>query len=318
MKQTSSEKFRLGIFVVLGALVFVLAIYFIGRRQSMFGSTMSINAVFNNINGLQIGNNVRYAGIDIGTVKGIEMVNDTTIVVNMVIQNKIVRHVKRNAVATISSDGLVGSMIVNIIPGNNFADPISDNDTIKSFSRIRTDDILNTLNVTNENAALLTADLLKITRQINEGHGTVGTLLRDTVMANNLRKTLRYLELTGKTTSESMKKVDRLIGSLNQRDNVVGVLNDTAVASRLRRISVNLEKSTAQIDVLMANLNETVTNARDGKGAINYLSNNPELVTKIDSILTNANEAGELLKQDLEAAQQSFLLRGYFKKKAKR
>lgn len=318
MKQTSSEKFRLGIFVVLGALVFVLAIYFIGRRQSMFGSTMSINAVFNNINGLQIGNNVRYAGIDIGTVKGIEMVNDTTIVVNMVIQNKIVRHVKRNAVATISSDGLVGSMIVNIIPGNNFADPISDNDTIKSFSRIRTDDILNTLNVTNENAALLTADLLKITRQINEGHGTVGTLLRDTVMANNLRKTLRYLELTGKTTSESMKKVDRLIGSLNQRDNVVGVLNDTAVASRLRRISVNLEKSTAQIDVLIANLNETVTNARDGKGAINYLSNNPELVTKIDSILTNANEAGELLKQDLEAAQQSFLLRGYFKKKAKR
>ena len=284
MKQTSSEKFRLGIFVVLGALVFVLAIYFIGRRQSMFGSTMSINAVFNNINGLQIGNNVRYAGIDIGTVKGIEMVNDTTIVVNMVIQNKIVRHVKRNAVATISSDGLVGSMIVNIIPGNNFADPISDNDTIKSFSRIRTDDILNTLNVTNENAALLTADLLKITRQINEGHGTVGTLLRDTVMANNLRKTLRYLELTGKTTSESMKKVDRLIGSLNQRDNVVGVLNDTAVASRLRRISVNLEKSTAQIDVLIANLNETVTNARDGKGAINYLSNNPELVTKIESI----------------------------------
>lgn len=317
MEKSNSQKIQLGIFVIIGTLVFLAAIYFIGNKQNMFGNTSHLKAVFVNVNGLQPGNNVRYAGIDIGTVKEIEMINDTTISVQMIIDNKIMEHIKKNAIATISSDGLVGNMIINIIPGKGAAEKVENGDTIQSYSRIGTDDMLETLNVTNENAAMLTADLLKITQEITQGNGTVGLLIRDTLMAQDLKATMSYLRKTSKGTSESVANLNKLITDLNRKDNVIGTLNDTVVANRMKKIIINLEKSSTEIDKVVTNLNATITNVKEGKGAINYLSNDPKLVQQIDSTITNINKASIKLNEDLEALKHNFLFRGYFKKQAK-
>lgn len=317
MEKSNSQKIQLGIFVIIGTLVFLAAIYFIGNKQNMFGNTSHLKAVFVNVNGLQPGNNVRYAGIDIGTVKEIEMMNDTTISVHMIIDNKIMEHIKKNAIATISSDGLVGNMIINIIPGKGAAEKVENGDTIQSYSRIGTDAMLETLNVTNENAAMLTADLLKITQEITQGNGTVGLLIRDTLMAQDLKATMSYLRQTSKGTSESVANLNKLITDLNRKDNVIGTLNDTVVANRMKKIIINLEKSSTEIDKVVTNLNATITNVKEGKGAINYLSNDPKLVKQIDSTITNINKASIKLNEDLEALKHNFLFRGYFKKQAK-
>ena len=317
MEKSNSQKIQLGIFVIISTIVFLAALYFIGNKQNMFGNTSNLKAVFVNVNGLQPGNNVRYAGIDIGTVKEIEMVNDTTINVHMIIDNKIMEHIKKNAIATISSDGLVGNMIINIIPGKGVANKVENGDTIQSYSRIGTDAMLETLNVTNENAAMLTADLLKITQEITLGKGTVGMLIRDTVMAQDLKATMNYLRLTSKGTSESVASLNQLINDLNRKDNVIGTLNDTVVANRMKKIIVNLEKSSVEINKVVTNLNTTITNVKDGKGALNYLSNDPKLVKQIDSTMTNLNKASIKLNEDLEALKHNFLFRGYFKKQAK-
>ena len=317
MEKSNSQKIQLGIFVIIGTLVFLAAIYFIGNKQNMFGNTSHLKAVFVNVNGLQPGNNVRYAGIDIGTVKEIEMINDTTISVHMIIDNKIMEHIKKNAIATISSDGLVGNMIINIIPGKGAAEKVENGDTIQSYSRIGTDAMLETLNVTNENAAMLTADLLKITQEITQGNGTVGLLIRDTLMAQDLKATMSYLRQTSKGTSESVANLNKLITDLNRKDNVIGTLNDTVVANRMKKIIINLEKSSTEIDKVVTNLNATITNVKEGKGAINYLSNDPKLVKQIDSTITNINKASIKLNEDLEALKHNFLFRGYFKKQEK-
>ena len=314
MEKSNSQKIQLGIFVIIGTLVFLAAIYFIGNKQNLFGNTSHLKAVFVNVNGLQLGNNVRYAGIDIGTVKEIEMINDTTISVNMIIDTKIMSHIKKNAIATISSDGLVGNMIINIIPGKGEASKVMSGDTIKSFSRIGTDAMLETLNVTNENAAMLTADLLKITQEITQGKGTVGMLIRDSVMAQDLKTTMNYLKQTSKGTAETVANLNILINELNRKDNVIGTLNDTIVANSVKKIIVNLEKSSSEIDKVVTNLNATITNIKDGNGALNYLSNNPKLVKQIDSTMTNINKASIKLNEDLEALKHNFLFRGYFKK----
>jgi len=317
MEKTTSQKVRLGLFVIIGLIIFILAIYFIGNKQQMFGKTEHLKAVFTNVNGLQLGNNVRYSGLNVGTVQGIEMVNDTTIAVDMVIDKTIFQQIKKNAIATIGSDGLVGSMIINITPGSGSAAVVEPNDVIKSFNRIRTDDMLNTLNTTNENAALLTADLLKITQEITQGKGTVGMLINDTVMANDLKKTMRYLKVTSKGTSESVLKLNQLITTLSRKDNVVGVLSDTVVANKIKSITINLEQSSRDINKVVENLNATIINMKDGKGAINYLSNDPKLVRKIDSTMTNINQASFRLNENLEALKHNFFFKGYFKKQEK-
>ena len=115
MKNTDSQKLKLGLFVIIGTILFIIAIYLIGQKESMFKKTFTISAFFQNVNGLQKGNNVRYSGIDIGVVSSIDMVNDSVVNVSMKIEEKIIKHIKKNAIATIGSDGLVGNMIVNII-----------------------------------------------------------------------------------------------------------------------------------------------------------------------------------------------------------
>ena len=317
MEKTTSQKLRLGLFVIIGLSLFILAVYFIGDKQQMFGKTNQLSAVFNNVSGLQLGNNVRYSGINVGTVSSITMINDTAIKVDMLIDKTIFPHIRKNAIATIGSDGLVGNMIINIIPGKEKATSISPGDEIRTLSRIRTDDMLNTLGKTNKNAALLTSDLLKITNEINQGTGTVGLLIKDANLANDLKQTVHYLKITGQGSSESITKINRLISSLENKDNVIGVLKDTAVANNLKKIVLNLKQTSTQIDNVVNNLDTTIVNIKNGKGAVNYLSNDPELVQKIDSTMTNVNEASLRLNENLEALKHNFLLRGYFRKQEK-
>lgn len=314
MEKKTSQKIRLGVFVITGLIIFVLAIYFIGSKQSMFGNTERLAAVFTNVNGLQQGNNVRYSGINVGTVESLKMANDTTIRVEMIIDKKIFKHIKKDAKASISSDGLVGSMIINITPGQGKAPVVRPGDVIESVERVRTEELLNTLSITNENAAAVTKDLLNITNEITQGRGTIGALLKDDVMADDLRETMNYLKMTGKSTSESVASLNRLISSLNQKGTVVGVLKDSAVANKIKSIVNNLDQSGEQIDRIVTNLNGTVLNIKEGKGAINYLSNDPKLVRQIDSTMSNVNDASKNLNQNLEALKHNFLFRGYFRK----
>jgi phospholipid/cholesterol/gamma-HCH transport system substrate-binding protein len=318
MEKTTSQKIRLGLFVIIGLILFVLAVYFIGDKQQMFGKTNQLGAIFSNANGLQIGNNVRYSGIKVGTVRAIEMINDTTIHVDMIIDKTIFKHIKKDAVATIGSDGLVGSMVINILPGAGVLPAVNPGDTIASANRIRTDDLLNTLNITNQNAAQLTGNLLTITDKIIEGKGTVGLLLNDTLIAKDLKQTMSYLKTTSKNSSESLTKLNQLISSLDKKDNIIGVLKDTAVANKIKNIVGNLNKSSAEINKVVDNLNKTIINAKEGKGALNYLSNDPKLVKKIDSTMTNVNEASKRLNENLEALKHNFLFRGYFRKLEKK
>lgn len=317
MEKTASQKIKLGLFVIIGLIIFILTTYFIGDKQKMFGKTNHLETVFSNVNGLQIGNNVRYSGVNVGTVRGIEMINDTNIKVDMIIDKSVFKHIKKDAVATIGSDGLVGSMIINIIPGKGLKPAVKPGDVIHSLDRIRTDDILNTLSKTNQNASVLTENLLKITGDINQGKGTIGLLINDIEMASDLKETLHYLKISGKETSKSVTNLNKLITSLDNNDNMIGVLKDTAVANKIKKIISNLDQSSAEINKVVVNLNQTILNIKDGKGAVNYLSNDPSLVRNIDSTMININEASKRLNENMEALKHNFLFRGYFRKQEK-
>ena len=317
MEKTASQKVQLGLFVIIGLLIFILAVYFIGNTQKMFEKTDHLKAVFNNVSGLQLGNNVRYSGLNVGTVRGINMKNDTTIVVDMIIDKSIFEHINKDAIASISSDGLVGNMIVNILPGKGIERAVVSGDTIHSVNRIRTEDVLNTLNTSNENISKITNDLLSITNKINTGKGTIGLLINDTLIGNDLKQTLHYLKITGKGTTVSIDNLNTIIRSLDDKNNLIGVIKDTAVAHKIKSIIINLDKSSKDVNKVITNLNGTILQIKEGKGALNYLSNDPKLVQKIDSTMTNINQASFRLNEDLEAVKHNFLFRGYFKKQAK-
>lgn len=315
MKKTNSEKLKLGAFVTFGLLIFVVAVYFIGQSQNLFAKTFRISSNFTNVNGLIPGNNVRYSGINIGTVKRIQMINDTVINVEMSLEEKMMNHIKKDAIATIGSDGLVGNMIVNIIPGDQGNGRIEQGDVIKSFTKIGTNEMLNTLNTTNENAALLTSKLLNITNEITDGKGTLGMLIKDTIMAKNLVETVNFLKLTSIEANTTIKELNHVIKSVDLENSVAGVMfNDTVSANQLKNTIQNLEQSSKDMQLVLGNLNTSINQIKDGNGAINYLSTNEELVEQLRDIITSIDEGTDKFNENMEALKHNFLTRGYFRK----
>jgi phospholipid/cholesterol/gamma-HCH transport system substrate-binding protein len=320
MKKTNSQKLRLGVFVLIGTILFIVGVYLIGQRQNMFKKIFTISAFFQNVNGLQKGNNVRYSGIEIGTVRDITMINDSTIKIDMNIDEKIITHIKKDAIATIGSDGLVGNMIVNIVPGKGISEVISNGDIIESYSKIGTDDILSTLNTSTENAAILTSDLLKITNNITKGKGTIGMLLNDTIMAKDLKQSITNLKNASYGASSTINELKAIMSTIKTNDHtVLGMLiNDTISGGKLKTIVDNLETSSTEIESVLQNINAAVEDFNSSEGTYNYIVRDTLLVKSLKSTLENINEGTDKFNQNMEALKHNFLTRSYFRKLEKK
>lgn len=318
MRITNAQKIKLGLFVIVTAILLVTALYVIGRKQNIFGGTSYISAIFTNVNGLKLGNNVRYSGINVGTVRKITMINDTTICVNMAVESDILEHIRKDAKAAIGSDGIVGSMVLNIFPGTVEADLLRPGDTLSSIRKISTSDMMSTLSVTNENAAELSSELLKITSSLNEGQGTLGRLLNDEEMGNDLKETVKNLNKVSREASDVITDLKTVISDIEFEESLLYVLvNDSVAASQFRSTLMHLETSSEQIEEAVENLNSVILEVKEGDGTFNHIVNDTTLVNDIDETVKNVKQGSVLLNENLEAMRHNFLFKGYFKKMEK-
>ncbi len=316
MKKNQNKNLLLGVFVVVGVILFTLAIYFIGNEENIFGNNRELKAVFSQVSGLQTGNNVRFAGVTVGTVSGIEIISDTAILVDMSIDSETFRLIRKNSIAAVNSDGLVGSMIVDILPGEDGrVVPVKSGDTIQTLNSTSTTEMLSTLSTTNQNAAQLTEDLLKITNAIIEGEGVLGELLKDREMANDLKQSMANLENSSRAAFSTISRFNALIAEVDLDESMMGVLlKDTASAQKITGIIDNLEASSKELSSITTNLNEFSRDLKDGEGALNYLTQDTTLVKDLNSTIQNMEAAGENFNDVMEAIKHSFLFRGYFRK----
>jgi phospholipid/cholesterol/gamma-HCH transport system substrate-binding protein len=232
MKKNTSSKIRLGIFISLGMAVFIVGIYFIGERQQMFRNTFRISGVFKDVSGLQPGNNVRLSGINVGTVEDISIVSDTSIRVEIIVDENTRKFIKKDAVAGIGSEGLMGNKVIVLNPGTGGKKEIENNDTVQTMQPISMDDILVSLKSTIDNTSTITGSLAKITNNIQEGKGTIGRLLMDQSMAQNFDSSITNL----KQGSEGLKN---LVDS-----------SKVSFAQNFDSIFVNLKEGSAGLKVL--------------------------------------------------------------------
>lgn len=261
------------------------------------------------------GNNVRYSGINVGTVEDIVMENDSTIRVYMNIGEKMQRHIKDNAVAMIGSDGLVGSMLINILPGRGAGKPIEEGDEINSFSRITTQDMLTTLNVTNENAALLTADLLEVTQALRNGSGVLGRLLYDSVMARNLQQSFYNLNKSTAKSEEAISRLNTMIRDWEVEQSTLSLLmDDREFAEQIRHVAANLDSSGQEIRELTGRLNNLVGGLQEGDGTLGMLLRDTVMASEIRHGLKHLDSGLVKFDQNMEALKHNWLTRGYFKK----
>jgi len=204
---TPQFKVRLGMFVAGGLALFVLAIFIIGKQKNLFNPVFKLNTTFYNISGLQVGNNIRFSGITVGTVDNISIVNDSTVRVDMLIRKEVKQFIKSDSKVAIGSEGLIGDRLLVISQGG-FESPLArEGEQLESTEPVETDAIMSSLKVTAENAEVITQELAEIMTKINGGDGTLGRLIQDTTIARNIDQTIINLKKSSKGLDENMEAV---------------------------------------------------------------------------------------------------------------
>jgi phospholipid/cholesterol/gamma-HCH transport system substrate-binding protein len=205
MEKKSEYTWKLGMFVSIGLLLFIIAIYFIGKQKNLFGSTFHISSQFKTVSGLEVGNNVRFSGINVGTVEEIKLINDSSVVVRLVMKEDVREFIKTDARASIGSDGLMGDKVLTISPGVKSTKIIEDNGQIASIDGIEMQDIMKSVKKSVDNVGVISDELAIFSHSMNNGNGALARLVRDEKMANSVSKTLSNLETGTKGFSDNME-----------------------------------------------------------------------------------------------------------------
>lgn len=285
MKKNINHKIRLGIFITLGIAVFIIAIYFIGEKQQMFRSTFRLTGIFKDVGGLQIGNNVRLSGINVGTVENVSLISDTSVIVEKLIDESTRKYIKKDAIASIGSEGLMGNKVLVITPGIGSQQTIENNDVIATTQPVEIDEIIKSLKTTIDNTSNITGDLAKISTNIESGKGTIGKLMMDKTWRENIEATIFNL----KDGSDQFKVV---MDNADEIDSILIVIKTTI-------------GYTAGITADLA----AITNSlQSGEGTIGRLLMNTTAAENFDSTMINLKEGTAALKLLLEKASGSWLL----------
>ena len=162
----------------------------------------------------------------------------------------------------------------------------------------------------------MTSDLLKITTGILEGDGTIGMLLNDTIMAQDLKRSVYHLKTASRGASKTIEELNEIVTLLKTEKNTpLGmVLNDTLTANKMKAIVNNLELSSIEMNSILLNLNNVIEDFNSSNGAYNYVVKDSTVVKRLEEILENINEGTDKFNQNMEALKHNFLTRGYFRK----
>lgn len=338
MKKYQTQTINLGIFVIIISILLILGIYLIGNNKSLFGSNFVVHTSFGNAAGLQKGNNVRYSGITIGTVDKIQIINDSTIQIDMRLQREAREYVRKNAIVTIGVDGIVGSALININPGEGNAPFVEEGDHLISTSLQGVEEIMNSFGQTSLNLSALSTEFLRTSKSINEGEGPVAALLSDSSFTNHLINTARNLEHGTQLLITIENQLKKSLDQINtQPNNLNRLLYDSTIMQSLKSVSQDLkahlsENQLSAIDSITASLQNTSRNLElisdnilqfshqmnaDKNSILYTLMNDSSSAANLRITIQNLKAGSELLNEDLKALQDNFLTRRYFRKQAR-
>lgn len=318
MANEALRNIQLGVFVVTSTVLLVVALYLVGNNQNLFGPTFRVRAYFHSVNGLTEGNNVRFAGIDVGTVEHIEIENDSSVRVEMLLEDRVMPFIRKNSIASVGTDGLMGNKLVNINSAPGPSAGIADGDVLRVNKPFDTDEILHTLYRTNENVSAITDNIRTMTDRFR-ARNTLWSLLMDTTMADNVKEAVVQIRRTGSHTAVITGDLRKVVDNLKPGKGTVGsLLSDTVLSEKIRQALVNIELVSDTMALVSGDLKYILEKARNPNGAVGTLLADTAFARDLERSMHNISRGTEQFSENMEALQHSWLLRNYFRKKAER
>jgi phospholipid/cholesterol/gamma-HCH transport system substrate-binding protein len=312
------RKAVVGLFILVGLVIFIVAIFTLGSQKKVFVKSISVNVVFDDIEGLKTGNNVWYSGVKVGTIKKIQFFGSSQVQVFMNIEEETHRYIHKDAKASISSDGLIGNKIIVLTSGSSSFPFVEDGDRLQVDKTLSTDEIMKTLQVNNKNLVDITSNFKLLAKNLVDGKGTAGALLADEQIAENFKTMVVNLRNTTASANKMALELNEFTHTLNTKGGLADkLMTDTAVFARLQRSVNELQKTAQSASALTENLNLASSKLTKSDNAAGLLLNDQKTADQVRAIMQNLETSSKKLDENMEALQSNFLLRGFFRKKAK-
>jgi phospholipid/cholesterol/gamma-HCH transport system substrate-binding protein len=309
---TNRRTIIVGLFIFIGLAFLVSGILAIGQLNKSFTRKVEILSVFDDVSGLQQGNNIWFSGVKIGTVKDLSFYGSSQVQVVMNIDEKSQPYIHKDAKAKISSDGLIGNKIIVIYGGTPSVPMVQKDDVLLVEKTFSTDDMMNTLQQNNVNILAITSQFKAISEMIRNGKGTLGKLLTDEELYNNLVA----ISMSVNKSADNAKKITADLSAFSAKlHQEGGFANDLVTDTTIFK---NVKSIVAQLDQVAASANEVVANLKtataDPQSPLGLLLNDKQAGADMKSTIKNLEESSVKLNENMDALQHTFLLRGYFRK----
>lgn len=305
-----------GVFVLAGLLLLVVAIFMVGDINDTFKRKIELVTLFDDVNGLEEGNNIWFSGVKIGTVSSLAFYGKSQVAVGLKIDTKHKQYIKKDSKIRISADGLIGNKILVIFGGNTRSGAVEEGDTLLVEKTFSSEEILNMFQENNKNVLAITTDFKNISKKIADGEGTIGKLLAENTLYDQLNSTTASLQNTSQRAEVLVNSLVDFSAGLNKKGTLANELTtDTTVFKSVKASVFQLKQTTDNAAAMVANLKASSSNPNTPMGV---LIQDQKAGTQLKGIIENLEGSSQKLEENMEALQHNFLLRGFFKKKAKK
>lgn len=308
MNKKTRHTITLGIFVTLGLLIFILAIYLIGSKQNLFGSNTKVSGIFHNVSGLRAGNNIRFSGINVGTVESVEIISDSLVRVSMLIEKDAARYIKKDSEASIGSEGLMGDKIIAIAPGSPDARSIADGDELRTKEPMEMDQLMAQFTKAGEQASKLLNNLQQLSSAISEGQGLAGHLITDTSLVNRFDQMMFSFEKTGANIVTLSRNLEILSNQTLAGKNTLGkLMTEDSIAVSINHLLDSLQATSDKAVKITSNLEAFTEKLNNERGTMGRLLTDTSLAENIEQTLHSAQNGIEEVTYTAERVNRSRL-----------
>jgi len=318
MIQENKRSVLVGLFVLIGIIILVAAIMTLGGQQKKFVKAIHVKAVFDDIGGLQPGNNIWFSGVKIGNVKTIKFFGDSQVEVELSVEEKVAEFIRKNSKATISSDGLIGNKIIVIYGGTTDYPPVEEGDRLEAIMPLDTDEMMETLQENNKNLVDITNDLKVLTGKIASGEGIIGAVMTDSTLAINFRTILSNLERASINSNKMIGDLNVFSAKLNKKGTLMNdLVTDTSIVPDLKATIESLRITSSNTQALSKEFAGITEKLNSKDNSLGMLLNDPEFAKSLKKTMENADSASYNLNKGIEALEYTWPFNKGFKRKVK-
>jgi phospholipid/cholesterol/gamma-HCH transport system substrate-binding protein len=270
------DQLRVGLVILIAVAVLGVAVWKLGQAANLFSKRYQLIAYLPDANGLKAGGSVMVAGQMAGTVESIEFLPvdaDTTrnLKLTLAVDADVKDQIRRDSKGKLRTLGLLGDKVFDINPGTPKYAVLQPGDTVAIAVALDYEAVIAQASSAVTDMVALTRDMRAITSGIVRGQGTVGQLVTNRALYDNLNGTLSRANLMLARLQNPNGSIGRLLDDPTLYNRLVGVIGSTDSLV----VSINSSKGTAGLLLRDTTLYRNMVGITHGADSLMRTLNNP-------------------------------------------